>query len=202
MEKWFSQSFVRYAAFIFGAVLAGVIAFEVLDISVFQRFGSPHAICYLASPKMIWLHVTSDALIGIAYVSISLTISFLVYRASEDIPFHWMFLAFGLFIVSCGFTHFMEVLVIWQPLYWLSGYVKVVTAAASVATAIALFSLVPKVFLLIDSVRKTELRRKKIETLNEELDAFTSSVAHDLRAPLRAIAGMSLALREDYGDSL
>ncbi len=164
---------------------------------MFKRIGMPHEFCYLRDPKLIWLHVVADLLIGFAYVSISVTLAYLVYKASKGIPFNWMFLAFGLFIVTCGLTHFMEVWVIWEPVYWLSGYVKVVTAAASVATAIALFPLLPKIFKLIDAARRSEERRLEIEQLNQELERFNYSVAHDLRAPLRGISGFSQILRED-----
>jgi signal transduction histidine kinase len=174
----------------------------MLDISVFRRIGMPHEYCYLRDPKLIWLHVISDLLIGLAYVSISLTLAYLVYKASKGIPFNWVFLAFGLFIVSCGFTHFMEVWVIWEPVYWMSGYVKVVTAAASVATAVALFPLVPKVFALVNAARKGEQRRIEIEQLNQELERFNYSVAHDLRSPLRGISGFSQLLRQDLGSNL
>jgi signal transduction histidine kinase len=197
-----AQPALRWSLAIAVATMAGAGLFELCDVSVFRRIGLAHEYCYLREPRLIWLHVVSDTLIGTAYVSISATLSYLVYRASRAIPFNWVLLAFGLFIVSCGLTHFMEVWVIWQPMYWLSGYVKVLTAAASVATAVALFPLVPRIFRLIESARSGERRRVEIEQLNDELERFNYTVAHDLRAPLRGIIGFGHALRQDCAESL
>jgi len=66
--------------------------------------------------------------------------------------------------------------------------------------------------LVFAAIRDTTERKKAgeimarakeaAETANRELEAFSYSVAHDLRAPLRGIDGFSLALLEDYSDQL
>jgi PAS domain S-box-containing protein len=111
----------------------------------------PHAVCYLWDRSLLTVHAVSDFLIGAAYVTISATLAYLVYRARREIPFHSIVLAFGAFIVACGATHFMELWTLWEPRYWLAGGVKVITAVASVATALVLPPLIPKALALVQA---------------------------------------------------
>ena len=103
----------------------------------------PHVYCYSSNTRLVWLHVVSDALISLAYMSIPFTLIYFV-RKRRDLVFSWMFVLFGLFIIACGFTHVMEIWTLWRATYWLSGVVKAATALASVPTAVLLIQLVPR----------------------------------------------------------
>jgi signal transduction histidine kinase len=87
-----------------------------------------------------------------------------------------MFLAFGLFIVACGFTHLMEVVVLWKPLYWLAGDVKLITALASVVTAIALPGVIPQVHNMVITARLSEDRPLQLERANTNLQHLSARV--------------------------
>ena len=119
----------------------------------------PHGVCYLWRPEVLWLHATTDSLIALAYFSIPLSIAHFV-RKRKDLPFHWIFVMFGIFIFGCGSTHLMEVWTLWNGTYRLAGLVKAVTAAASVATAIALFPLIPKALALPSPDRLREANNR------------------------------------------
>ena len=80
----------------------------------------PHGHCYLWKPGLVWLHLTSDLLIALAYTTIPFTLVYFI-RRRKDVPFRWIFLWFGLFIVSCGGTHAFEAWNLYHADYWLAG---------------------------------------------------------------------------------
>ena len=58
---------------------------RLLDLSMF----SPHGICLLWEPELIWLHVVSDAIIAIAYFSIPFALAIFVSKR-RDVEFGWV----------------------------------------------------------------------------------------------------------------
>lgn len=199
------QQNILLVSAIFGLLTLFTLALwpELLGNLLAEEGFMPHGHCYLWKPSLVWLHVTSDTLIGIAYVAISSSLAYFVHKARRNIPFHWMFLAFGAFIIACGMTHFVAVWTLWNPTYWLSGNVKLITAIASVTTAISLPPLIPKALQLLDAAQVSEERRLNLESANQELQAlyrqlkhldelksqFFANVSHELRTPLALILG-------------
>jgi PAS domain S-box-containing protein len=149
---------------------------------------APHGFCYQWNWRLMLLHVSSDALIAIAYMSIPVTLVYFV-RQRGDVPFHRIFSLFGVFIVACGATHVMEIWTLWHANYWLAGTLKALTAVASVSTAIVLMNIVPGALALPrpaalraanESLEKQSamLREQSrfIEDARMELEVFINSV--------------------------
>lgn len=164
----------------------------------------PHGHCYLWTPELLWLNIVSDSIIALAYLSIPITLIYFI-RKRRDLPFNWMFGAFGLFILACGTTHVMDIWTIWNPSYWLSAFIKAITALASIVTAALLVKLVP-VALRIPSQEQLAAANSELQQANLRLEEansakrdFLANMSHELRTPLNAVLGYAQLLKREPG---
>ena len=139
---------------------------------------SPHGMCLLWRPELIWTHVTADAVIGVAYYSIPFVLAYIAYRR-PDFGFGWVLWCFVAFILACGTTHFMSIWTLWVPDYGLEALVKVVTVGASVATAILLWPLLPRV-LQLPSAEQLRLANERMASYVKERDAAYAALQKEV----------------------
>ncbi|GAA0266088.1 Adaptive-response sensory-kinase SasA [Methylorubrum aminovorans] len=135
---------------------------------------SPHGICLLWRPELIWTHVVSDSLIAFAYFSIPVGLAYFVSHR-RDVVFGWIFWSFAVFITACGATHLMAIWTLWVPDYGLEAAVKLLTGMASIGTAVALWVLMPKA-LTLPSPTQLRQANEALEARIRERDAALAAL--------------------------
>jgi len=175
----------------------------------------PHGHCYLWQPSLVWLHILSDALTALAYYSIPIALVYFV-RKRQDLPFKSILVLFGIFIISCGTTHVLEIWTLWHPTYWLSGSIKAFTAFISVYTAIVLLPIIPQA-LALPSPAALEAANSQLKLAFQELantqaqliqtekisalGQLVAGIAHEINNPINFIYG-NTSLIENYTKDL
>ncbi|KRB82669.1 histidine kinase [Sphingomonas sp. Root710] len=164
---------------------------------------APHGYCLLWDPWLVWTMAASDALIALAYFSIPIALVTFV-RKRRDVAFGGIFWLFALFITACGLTHVVALWNLWNGAYELEAIIKLITALASVGTAILLWPLLPKAIALPSpahlreanrALRAEIAEREKTEAAlvqarkMEAMGQLTGGIAHDFNNLLQVVSG-------------
>jgi P-type Cu+ transporter len=127
------------------------------------------------TPFLMMVMALSNALIAVAYGSIPVFLIVFVKRR-KDLPFTWVFFLFGLFILACGTTHMFHVIGLWWPINWWQASVDFICAVVSVATAVTLWPILPKV-LAIPSPQQLKLVNEQLEKEKDKLVRMQSELS-------------------------
>jgi PAS domain-containing protein len=137
----------------------------------------PHGHCYFWEPYILWSHAISDGIIALAYCAIPLTLIY-IFRKRQDFKFIWIMVLFAVFIFGCGITHVFDVVTIWNPIYRLDSAARIITALASIATAVVLVKVTPNLLAIPTAaqwVRVNQELRAQVLALQEKdrtIEAF------------------------------
>ncbi|KPP81941.1 MAG: Two-component hybrid sensor and regulator [Oceanicaulis sp. HLUCCA04] len=161
----------------------------------------PHGMCYLWEPSILWTHVLSDGVIALAYFSIPAALAIFSIRRPDLVyrPVLWLFVAF---ILLCGTTHLFSIWTVWNPQYQIEGLLKAATAAVSLATAVALWPLLPRALGMPSTVqlqRSNQALHSEIGRRDEaeaRLMAVTGQLEHRVRQRTRDLERANAALRQ------
>ena len=119
------------------------------------------------TPVLMMVMAISNALIAISYASIPFFLIVFV-RKRKDMPFTWIIFLFGLFILACGTTHIVHVIGLWWPVDWWQATVDAICALISVATAVVVWPILPKL-LSIPSPHQLRMINSELQTEKEKL---------------------------------
>jgi two-component sensor histidine kinase len=148
----------------------------------------------------VTIHIVTNVMIGLAYVSIPVVIVAYL-RRRPDIENRWVFWCFTAFILGCGFTHFGHVLALWDPRFYLvSQAADVFTAIISCLTAIALWPMLPilariptpKQLLVMIQERDTA-----VSQLGEHKEVLVKELNHRVRNNLQILQSLVSMMMRD-----
>ena len=137
--------------------------------------------CYSWQSSLIWLHIIGDLAITLAFYSLSVMMIYLVRKQEEQI-FPPQFGLLSAFMICCGTIYILEIWSIWQPIYWLTGGVKIITVIIFIIMANKMLPHISQTVSLISSQPLITVNKnldQQIEKL-KSIDRFTHNLYSQL----------------------
>ncbi len=116
------------------------------------------------SPFLMMTMAIANGLIAVSYSSIPIFLIVFINKR-RDIPFSWILILFGAFILACGATHVVHIIGLWWPVDWWQAVADSLCAAISVITAILLWPFLPQ---MLAFPSPAQLRAVNIELKKEK----------------------------------
>ena len=173
----------------------------------------PHAVCWRADPRLIWVMVVTNAITFVSYLSLCITLLYLARRTRATTSRDWGYfvIGFALFIAACGSTHLMEVVTTWVPWFWIDAFSNILTAVLSAWIAVMLIRRVGTIGFSINDYAKRlqnteQEKRQMLDSLLaaqklEDWSRMSAAVAHEIANPLEAIQNLLYLIRSAEGVS-
>jgi histidine kinase len=141
---------------------------------------------------LVWLALASDLSIAIAYFAIPVTMAIVLSQRKDDIPYPWLWTLFVIFIVACGLTHVVHVWSAFTGAEYLGAQVitGLITAAASVGTAIAFALVLPQIKNLSSPRQQRALLEQMVAARTGEKDRLILEINHRVGNQLQIMSSL------------
>jgi signal transduction histidine kinase len=124
---------------------------------------APLGFCLTCVRGLLWLHGGADALIVLSYLSIPISLIWLL-RRRNDRPYRWIGYMMVTFILFGAIAHGLAILTLWVPVYGIEGVAKALTAVGSLTAASLLWIMAPRLAAIKSTAQLT--------AVNEELSGL------------------------------
>ncbi|AFZ24258.1 histidine kinase [Cylindrospermum stagnale PCC 7417] len=146
-------------------------------------------------------------LIVIAYFLLPPVLVYAIYKG-RDVPFHWMFLVFGVFLSICGTAYVIQTWQIWYPNTWISEFLKILTVIVGIAIAFMVLALLP-VALALPSPARLEATKLALESeicdrlrAEKALCDLASQLEQKVEQRTAELSDVNFALKREISDRL
>ena len=150
---------INHLPLILAALPALFIAVVVWRVGAAALYFMPHGECVFWGKGILSVYVVSNAVIAIAYFSIPVSLVVMLRKEKQYLFDVHIVAGFAVFILFCGLTHVLQIITVWEPIYWTATAMDTLTGIASIYVAAQLGAFIRRLRVL--SAMQDELAKFK-----------------------------------------